>query len=743
MKHLLFLFLVLCFQLSLGQTITAPAPLSIEASTSNVDAGDFVITWPSAPSNILVSLSLEYHSGATLSFPTTTGLTLNTGYSTWTGVSSIVFYGGLTNINAALAAMTISMGSVKTGVKINIEITTYDANYVYNPVNKHFYKYVTSSGVTYTNAKSGASGNSFKGKTGYLVTITSQSEQDFINNNISGNNLWIAITDAVTDGTWVIDAGPELGTILKTQNGPTSGNIDGQYNNWCSGEPNGANHSEDYAVAKWNGGTCWNDLPNSYSSVQGYIVEISADFPSGSGYTDVYTNYVVHNNDKAYTKASSTGILSTSVSNTPNLHGGLQVNDGHTITLRSGHTLNSNRIDLVGTGKVVFTDATTKWKPGTANLANSFIHSPSTNTTPTYWASSSNYIDDAFYNNAPFPTTTTGYHYTPWLNSPQGWSAKTNDANQYLILNYPVPTYIAGIVTQGRTINGTQYVSNVNIDVSSDGGTWRRVLTGVNLNTNVTDAVTTLFPSVEYAKFVKVMPTSSGWVGHITMKMGLILKSGNLTSDGLALHLDAGNLASYIGSGIAWKDISGNSSDATLSNVTYNASGGYFEFNGTSSYVNFTANIGSPSVVTVEMWVKTLAFGGMYFGFDIYDVWTTGSNIGFNSGASDQFGITSSQATTLGILNKWKHLVFVMNQGTTIGNKIYVNGVNQVMSLSSGLATATNAVFNSGLGRISSWRYNTNYLMKMQLGNFRIYKRELTQQEISDNFDAQKNRFGL
>ena len=739
-------FFIICSN-SYAQTIAAPAPVTIEANAVNVDAGDFVITWPSAPANILVSLSLEYQSGATLSFPSTTGLTLNTGYSSWSAVSSIVFYGNLANINSALSAMTVSMGSIKTAIKINLEIATYDATYVYNPTNKHFYKYVSNLGVTYASAKTGAAGNTFKGKTGYLVTITSQSEQDFINNNITGNNLWIAITDAVTDGTWVIDAGPESGTILKTQNGPTAGNIADQYNNWCSGEPNGANHSEDYAVAKWNGGSCWNDLPNSYSTVQGYIVEISADFPSGSGYTDVFSSYVVHNNNSAFTKANSIGLNSSSISNILNLNGGLQVNDGHTITLRAGHTMNTSRLDFVGTGKIIFTDATTKWRPGTASIANTFIHSPNTNSNPRFWSVSSTFVSDSFNINPSYPPPQpTGYHFTPWLNSPQGWSSKDNNVNQWIILNYDVPTYIAGIVTQGRAYNGGQWLSSANIEVSMDGSnnSWRNVLTGVSLNTNSTDAVTTYFPNVEYAKYVRVSPaSSSSWNGHITMRMGLIVKSNKISSDGLALHLDAGNLASYMGTGQAWKDLSGNSTDATLSNVTYNAAGGYFEFNGTTSYVNFSANIGTPSVVTVEMWVKTISFGGMYFGFDVYDVWTSNSNLGFNTATGDQYGMTSSQLTALGILNKWKHLVFVMNQGTTVGNKIYVNGVNQILSLSSATVSAPNALFNSGLGRISSWRLNLSYLMNMHLGKFRIYKRELTQQEISDNFDAEKSRFGL
>jgi hypothetical protein len=171
--------------------ITAPSPTTIEANASNVDAGDFVVNWANTTDNILISLSLEYQSGATLSLPTTTGLTRNPGYSTWTNFTSLVFYGKKTDVNTALAAMTLSMGSIKTAIKINIEVSSYNSEYLYNPTNKHFYKYVSSSAVSYASAKSGASGNTFKGKTGYLVTVTSQSEQDFLNNNIVGNNIWI------------------------------------------------------------------------------------------------------------------------------------------------------------------------------------------------------------------------------------------------------------------------------------------------------------------------------------------------------------------------------------------------------------------------------------------------------------------------------------------------------------------------------------------------------------------------
>jgi hypothetical protein len=513
-KLFIFLLSMVCLR-GIAQGITAPAPLTIEANATNVDAGNFVVTWGDNTSSILVSVSLDYISGASISFPTTTGLTLNTGYTTWTNVTSIVFYGTRDNINNALAAMTVSMGSRKTAIRINLEISSYDANYVYNPINKHFYRFI-SGNISYTSARTNAGTITFKGKTGYLVTITSQQEQDFIFNNTSGSNLWFAATDEVTDGTWIIDAGPERGTVLKTQNGPTAGNIAGVYNNWCGGEPNGSGHSEDYPVTKWGGGNCWNDLPNSYGTVAGYLVEFSSDFPSVSAYQGVYSNYVVHNNDIAFTLSSTNSLTSASVSNVGNIFGGLQINDGHTITVNTSNTVIANKLLFNGTGKIVFTDGTSKWKPGTSSATSTFTHSPSTNDTPLYWSASDVWNNDAF----AYWDGTFG-HYTPWLNSIQGWSAAAGTQGHSLTLIYPVPAYITGIVTQGRQ-NGAQWVTQAHVDVSLDNTNWTRVLTSANLNTDQTTLVNNLFPTVQYAKYVRVTPTA--WIGHPTMRMGLLIK---------------------------------------------------------------------------------------------------------------------------------------------------------------------------------------------------------------------------
>jgi hypothetical protein len=206
--------------------------------------------------------------------------------------SKLVFTGTMANINAALATLKINTGSVAGSVQVSVSATINPTGFYYNPINGHFYKPVTT-GVTYTAARAAALTTTFKGQTGYLVTITSADENSFIFVNVPQANIWFAATDEVTDGTWVIDAGPEKGTVMKTSNGQLTGNRPGVYNNWAGGEPNGHNHSEDYAVTNWNGQSTWNDLSNSWSNP--YIIEYGTwTNPDSQTFTDFYSANVIN-----------------------------------------------------------------------------------------------------------------------------------------------------------------------------------------------------------------------------------------------------------------------------------------------------------------------------------------------------------------------------------------------------------------------------------------------------------------
>ena len=225
------------------------------------------------------------------------------------------------------------------------------------------------------------------------------------------------------------------------------------------------------------------------------------------------------------------------------------------------------------------------------------IHSPSTNSNPTYWGISSAWVGE---------TTFSQDHFTPWLNNTRlGWAASANDANQWITLNYDEPAYIKGVVIQPRANSGNQFVTKVHVETSLTGAApWTRIVSDVTLGTNITDDARVLFPTSVYAKSVKVIPVT--WTNHITMRLGAIVKPNNLISDGLVLRLDPANIKSYQGTGTTFKDLTTNLSDFTLVGTpTYNVNG-FFTFNGTNQYASRvnTASLKPSTAISIEQWLN-------------------------------------------------------------------------------------------------------------------------------------------
>jgi hypothetical protein len=297
-KLFLILFLFTSF-LGFGQSVSAPDSKSFTQSTSAQDASGFVLSGFNSTATLLASISLvNPPSGTTFVLNTTTGLTAASGFTLSGNKTRLVVTGTMTNINTALASLKINTGSAKGNVTLSVAATVNPTEYYYNGVNGHFYKPI-ATGNTYTGARAAALTTTFKGQTGYLVTITSADEDAFIYANVPQGNIWFALTDEVSEARWTIDAGPENGTLIKINNGQTNGNIPGQYNNWAGGEPNNSGN-EDYAVTKWGGGTQWNDLPNHFSCA--YVIEYGTwTNPDDATFTEFYTNSVTHSNGEVLT----------------------------------------------------------------------------------------------------------------------------------------------------------------------------------------------------------------------------------------------------------------------------------------------------------------------------------------------------------------------------------------------------------------------------------------------------------
>lgn len=204
-----------------------------------------------------------------------------------TALSSDVYQGLLRRVTYA------NTDASNPGAARNIQFSL--GNLLANPENGHFYEFVTNEGISWTDARTAADGRpTYLGKRGYLATITTQAEQDFIQSRVSGNG-WIGASDEAVEGDWRWLTGPE--GLAANDNGGTGqlywrGNstgaaINGRYNNWDlqRNEPNNTTtNGEDYAhiVGNANAGNIgkWNDLPDQqdYTNIgayrpQGYVVE--------------------------------------------------------------------------------------------------------------------------------------------------------------------------------------------------------------------------------------------------------------------------------------------------------------------------------------------------------------------------------------------------------------------------------------------------------------------------------------
>ena len=346
MKHLLVtLFLFISF-LGFGQSVSAPDSKSFLQSTTAQDASGFVLSGFSTTSTLLTSISLiNPPSGTTFYLNTTTGLTAASGFTLSGNKTRLVVTGTMASINTALASLKVNTGSVKGNVQLSVASTVNPVGYYYNGVNGHFYRPISTT-ATYTNARAASLLTTFKGQTGYLVTITSADEDAFIFANVPQGNIWFALTDEASEARWTIDAGPEKGTLIKINNGQLNGNFPNQYNNWASGEPNDSGN-EDYAVTKWGGGSQWNDLPNHFSNP--YVIEYGTwTNPDDQTFTEFYTNSVTHTNGE---------VLSAKF----NVDFGGNIDEtkftakGYTYTNNTWNIVNGTARQLSGLGKVDLT----------------------------------------------------------------------------------------------------------------------------------------------------------------------------------------------------------------------------------------------------------------------------------------------------------------------------------------------------------------------------------------------------
>ena len=172
--------------------------------------------------------------------------------------------------------------TLRNDIKFNFLVSENTTTPMYYSGTGHYYEYISKGAapiITWTDAAAAASAKTYNGMEGYLVTIMSEGENTFTINKMSGSG-WIGISDADADGSWYWSTGPEAGTYFWQGYYPGAvSSVGGYYNNWYPNEPNKDDAAGNYGHLFVNSlgweayRGYWNDMPDSNTFVQGYVVE--------------------------------------------------------------------------------------------------------------------------------------------------------------------------------------------------------------------------------------------------------------------------------------------------------------------------------------------------------------------------------------------------------------------------------------------------------------------------------------
>jgi hypothetical protein len=221
--------------------------------------------------------------------------------------------------------------------------------------------------------------------------------------------------------------------------------------------------------------------------------------------------------------------------------------------------------------------------------------------------------------------------------------------------------------------------------------------------------------------------------------------------DGLVLCLDAGNTKSYPGTGTTWTDLSGNGNNGTLTNgPTFSSSnGGGIVFDGVDDWVstNFNPNLDNNRLYSYEIWFKDDNAGGFLSNTALISNYgpnatTPYSLLHTNDDGTLRFSERNSAAASQTITssfsvvdNSWKQIIAVASSSQLL---LYINAVSAGTP-----TTRPGNVITSG----QNFVIGGNHLGRYQSCNIslvRIYlDKTLTSQEIQQNFQATRGRYGI
>jgi hypothetical protein len=231
----------------------------------------------------------------------------------------------------------------------------------------------------------------------------------------------------------------------------------------------------------------------------------------------------------------------------------------------------------------------------------------------------------------------------------------------------------------------------------------------------------------------------------------------NIITDGLVLYLDAANTKSIVSGSTTWRDLSRSGNNVTLTNVpTFNADkGGSIVFDGVNDNVVLPNN--SEFYLTPNKnqtncgWFKTNITNTSTIIYDARNTTTINASGYFvgvqNTGVLrarfyyNQPGSPSIQVNTPIQQNIWYHYSVVLDRSGLMS--LYLNGLLKSSASIASFANNNLSINTNPTIAIRSYSGSAILPFNGNISQVKIYNRDLTPQEILQNYNATKGRFGL
>jgi hypothetical protein len=260
-------------------------------------------------------------------------------------------------------------------------------------------------------------------------------------------------------------------------------------------------------------------------------------------------------------------------------------------------------------------------------------------------------------------------------------------------------------------------------------------------------------------RFIEVTPTPTPTVTPTITPTSTVTPTLTVTPtttspivvSNLRLYYDPSNPSSYPGSGTVVNDLSGNNLSGNLLNVTYTSPA--FDFNGTNSTISVADNAllepGSGDW-TMEAWVNHSVIAGasrIIFaktdggGAEDWGYGLRTSSVGATFGEIGNGGVTSIQSNTSTLTtNVWYQVVAVWTNVATNNFELFINSVSQG-SKSHSFTSVKNTTSPLYIGSFNNGQFAQ--WLNGKVGIVRLYNSALNSSQVTQNFNADKSKYGL